>query len=92
MLDEAEGDSWVYRREPSIRRPLAAIVRTNAAGLPFLAPEVQLLYKSKTPRERDEQDFVQICPMLAADARWWLQDALQLVTPGHPWISALRNA
>jgi hypothetical protein len=51
LLDEADGETWVYRREPRIRRPMPTVVRRSSDGLPYLAPEIQLLYKSKGPRE-----------------------------------------
>ena len=91
MLDEADGDTWIYRREPRIRRPMSTVVRQSPDGLPYLAPEIQLLYKSKGPRERDDVDFAQICPLLAADARRWLHGALELTTPDHEWIAVLRD-
>jgi aminoglycoside-2''-adenylyltransferase len=78
VLDEADRDTWVYRREPRIRRPMSTVVRENAHGVRYLAPEIQLLYKSKAPRERDEEDFSQICPLLDADAQRWLHDALSI--------------
>jgi hypothetical protein len=89
MLDEADGDAWVYRREPRIRRPMSTVVRRSPDGLPYLAPEIQLLYKSKARRERDDADFAQICPLLDEGARTWLRDALELTAPGHDWIAAL---
>ena len=92
MLDEADGDTWIYRRDPRIRRSAWSIVRRSADRLRYLAPEIQLLYKSKTPRDRDEEDFVQVCPLLGAGAQRWLHDALELVNPNHHWLSALRNS
>src|SRR5688572_32870582 len=92
MLDEADDDTWVYRREPRIRRPMSTVVRQSPDALPYLAPEIQLLYKSKGPRERDDVDFAQISPLLAADARMWLHDALELTAPDHKWIAVLRDA
>jgi hypothetical protein len=92
MLDEADGDTWVYRREPRIRRSMSTAVRQSPYGLPYLAPEIQLLYKSKARRERDDADFAQICPLLAAHARRWLHDALELADPDHSWIAVLRNS
>jgi hypothetical protein len=92
LLDEADGETWVYRREPRVRRPMSTVVRRSSDGLPYLAPEIQLLYKSKGPRERDNLDFAQICPLLAADARRWLQHALELTAPDHTWIAVLRDS
>jgi hypothetical protein len=92
VLDEADGDTWVYRRESRIRRPMSTVVRHSPDRFRYLAPEIQLLYKSKAPRERDEADFAQVCPLLARDARRWLHDALELTTPDHKWIAALRDS
>jgi hypothetical protein len=91
MLDEADGDTWIYRRVRRIRRPMCTIVRQSPERLPYLAPEIQLLYKSKAPRERDDVDFAQIAPLLGADARRWLREALELVKPHHQWIPVLKN-
>jgi hypothetical protein len=71
---------------------MSTIVRRSSDGLPYLAPEIQLLYKSKEPRERDDRDFAQISPLLAADARRWLQHALELTAPDHKWIAVLRDS
>jgi hypothetical protein len=92
LLDEADGETWVYRREPRIRRPMPTVVRRSSDGLPYLAPEIQLLYKSKGPRERDDLDFAQTYPLLAADARSWLLHALELTAPHHTWIAVLRDS
>ena len=50
MLDEADGDTWVFRRLPTIRRSLAEGIRRTPDGIPYLAPEIQLLYKARHPR------------------------------------------
>ena len=71
---------------------MSTVVLQSPDELRYLAPEIQLLYKSKAPRERDEADFAQICPLLAADARRWLPDTLELTTPHHKWIPVLRDS
>jgi hypothetical protein len=86
MLDESDGDEWVYRREPKIRRSLSEVARYSPEGLPYLAPEIQLLYKSKRPRQQDKQDFEHVRPLLDSGARKWLIEALELTEPTHPWI------
>ena len=89
MLEEADGETWVYRRDPRIRRPMSTVVRRTQDRLPFLAPEIQLLYKSKAPRERDNADFAEIWPLLDAHVRTWLHGALKLTIPDHKWIAVL---
>jgi hypothetical protein len=86
LLDESADDSWVFRRQPDIRLPLGMAVRRNSAGLPYLSPEIQLLYKAKDPRPRDQADFDHIAPRLDPGARAWLRDALEQLDPGHAWI------
>jgi len=89
LLDRSAGDDWVYRRDERVRLPLKRAIRFNSAGIPYLAPEIVLLYKSKNPRERDEADFTATAPKLDAVARTWLADALALVSPDHPWLERL---
>jgi hypothetical protein len=92
MLNEADGDMWVYRRDPRIRRPLATAIRQSADGIGYLVPELQLLYKSSGTRDRDDADFAQTWPFLSDDARQWLRNALELVAPRHRWVESLRSA
>jgi hypothetical protein len=89
MLDESEGEHWVSRRDARIRRPVAAIGRTAADGMPYLAPEIQLFYKAKNVRAKDEADFVAVLPRLSASQREWLHDAIALVYGGHDWAARL---
>jgi len=89
MIGESDGDEWVYRRDPRIRLPLVRIGRQSDSGLPYLAPEVQLLFKAKQQRAKDEADFARVEPLLDANSRSWLRGALQLTHPDHPWIERL---
>jgi hypothetical protein len=65
MLDEAEGTQWVSRRAPQIRLPIERVGRTATTGIPYLAPEVQLFYKAKATRDKDEVDFDAVLPLLS---------------------------
>jgi hypothetical protein len=58
-------------------------------GIRYLVPEVQLLFKSKGMRPKDEHDFADAIPLLDRDQQAWLRDALQLMSPGHPWLTQL---
>ncbi|MFJ8073782.1 nucleotidyltransferase domain-containing protein [Streptomyces sp. NPDC096176] len=92
MLDEAEGDQWVSRRAPQIQLPIERLGRTSPTGTPYLAPEVQLFYKAKATRAKDETDFEAVLPLLNAPQRAWLADAIQVVAPDHPWRTRLLPA
>jgi hypothetical protein len=89
LLDASDDDFWVFRRQTHIRRRLSEVIRRNPHGIPYLAPEVQLLYKARSMRPRDEADFDHIAPQLDFAARRWLRDSLLGTDPTHAWISAL---
>ncbi|MFI5916550.1 nucleotidyltransferase domain-containing protein [Dactylosporangium sp. NPDC051541] len=84
-----DGAMWICRRDERIRRPYAELIRHDGAGLPFMAPEVVLLFKAKASRDKDARDFAVTLPALDADQRRWLTDALALVHPGHPWLATV---
>jgi len=90
MIDDVDGDDWVFRRDRRVRRPLARIAGpASTVELPLLAPEIQLLYKSRALRPKDQADFDTVLPVLSDVQRSWLRDALTTVSPGHPWLPVL---
>jgi hypothetical protein len=89
MLDDSDGTDWVFRREPAIRRPLTAALRATPDGTRYLAPEIQLLYKSRDLRPEDRSDFEHAAPRLDGAAAGWLLDWLSRLYPQHPWLPAL---
>jgi len=92
LLDECDGDQWVFRRARVIRRPFERAVRHDPQSIPYLAPEIQLLYKAAHLREQDRADFERTAPHLEDEPRAWLRWALAVVEPLHPWLAALRSA
>lgn len=91
LLNERAGADWVYRRDPAVRRPLTQAVVKVAGGMPVLAPEIVLLYKSTAPRAKDEADFRVASSRLEGEARSWLRAGITRTTPGHPWAVALAD-
>ena len=89
LLDHSDNDRWLFRRQPQISRPLTTLTRRGASGIPYLAPEIQLLYKSKSPRPRDQTDFDCVAPLLDSDGRTWLRDSLRSCDPQHEWLRNL---
>lgn len=88
-MDPTRGCSNCCRRAPHIRRPLSSIVRRSSSGAPYLAPEIQLLYKTRSARSRDQHDFDAVIPSLDEAACLWLRSALLRADPGHRWIGRL---
>ena len=81
-----DGDLWISRRNKTLIRPYAEIIRTSSEGIPYLSPEVVLLFKAKHRRPKDDADYATLSPHLTPAERAWLNNALALVHPGHPWI------
>jgi GrpB-like predicted nucleotidyltransferase (UPF0157 family) len=92
LLTDMEG-AWKYRREPTIVRSLEKIGLSTESGIPYLAPELVLLFKSKNTsnqeRAKDQTDFENVLPQLDAERRAWLRWALIATSPGHAWIEQL---
>lgn len=87
LLNESVDNQWVYRRDRSIRHSHPILW---SASIPYLAPEIVLLYKSKSPRPQDELDFQLGHSTLDRRARQWLAEALAASDTGHPWLSHLK--
>ena len=88
MLEDAEDDEWLYRRMPSVRRQLDSLV-WRSEGVPYLVPEVQLLYKAGHRSPKNEADFDACLSALDTAQRGWLRAALSIAHPGHPWMRRL---
>jgi hypothetical protein len=85
LLDEID-DSFRFRRDQTVTRALDEAFVQSPGGLPILAPEVVLLYKSRSPGPDDWADFRAVLPALDAGRRDWLRNALARTVPGHPWL------
>ncbi len=89
MLEDGTPETWVYKRDPSIRLPRAEAVRRTGGGIAYLAPEIVLLFKAKYRRDKDEADFAKALPRLDAKQRCWLQACLAQAYPDHAWSAVL---
>jgi hypothetical protein len=56
------GDHWVCRRDASITLPYSELILRTSEGIPYVAPDVALLFKAKHLREKDIADFQRVLP------------------------------
>jgi hypothetical protein len=90
LFNESSNRDFLFRRDPALTLPLDRAIIRSPGGLPFLAPEIVLLYKSNEPESpRDHHDFESVLPALREPARSWLAHALARLRPQHPWLSRL---
>jgi hypothetical protein len=92
MLADHDAINWLFRRDPAITRPRQTIIHISADGIPSLAPEIQLLYKAKQCRPKDEQDLRAALPMLGDAERAWLATALRRLYGEHAWVKLVEGA
>ncbi|MGB8196583.1 MAG: hypothetical protein WCF25_06225 [Acidimicrobiales bacterium] len=87
--DPHDGSEWICRRDAQIHLPYEQVVRHSDTGIPYMSPEIVLLFKAKHLREKDQQDFECLLPLLDAQQIEWLRTSLEIVHPDHEWITLL---
>jgi hypothetical protein len=86
-----DGDVWICRRDETIRRPYFEVIHTTEDGIPYMVPEIVLLFKAKHDQPKDNADFASVTPLMDAGQRRWLIDALERLHPGHHWLAELQG-
>ncbi|MEU4427137.1 hypothetical protein AB0F81_41485 [Actinoplanes sp. NPDC024001] len=83
-----DGEVWICRRDETIRLPYGEIIRHTGDQIPYLSPELVLLFKAKHVRPKDQDDFDGVFPLLTRPQRERLFALLTQVHPGHAWLAA----
>ena len=89
LLNESNKEYWIFRRDNRIKRPLEKIFKKTQGGIPYLSPEIALLYKSKNLRDKDNIDFKNSHELLDQEANEWLKNSLITLYGSHKWIENL---
>ena len=88
--EPSQPDTWVFRRDPRLQLPYEQVIRDSPDGVPYLAPALTPLFKAKAPRPQDQQDFHLVVRAMNAAEKEELAGVLDLIHPGHPWLTELR--
>ncbi|HEY6540299.1 MAG TPA: hypothetical protein VIZ18_05145 [Ktedonobacteraceae bacterium] len=92
LLNEYEGNHFVFRRNRLIQYPLNNAFLISPPGFPILAPEIALLYKSNNHQDAENrQDFQSALPALNSERKQWLAQALFTLSPEHEWLNHLNR-
>jgi hypothetical protein len=92
MVDEADGETWYSRRDATVRKAVAELTARHDGMPPYLAPDVQLYYKAKDVRAKDEQDLTMVLPTLTKRQRAWLAESVyRTYGAEHPWLPRLES-
>jgi hypothetical protein len=90
LLHEIEQAVWSFRYCREVRRPANRIGGQTPSGIPYLQPEIDLLYKAVRLRQVDEQDFKRVLPHLTTEQRAQLAGDIVHFSPEHPWLALLK--
>jgi hypothetical protein len=88
-ISEGDDKRWIFRRDPSLQLPWSDAVLTSDSGVPYLAPELQLLFKSEAPRPKDTIDAKAVLPELNRRQTAFLRHHLAI---NHLWQELLNHA
>jgi hypothetical protein len=87
LLNEGDTTQFRFRRNPALVRAGTDALRQSVDRLPYLAPEIALLYKSAHMELAESQhDFDQALPHLTSEQRNWLRQGLRDQYEQHPWL------
>lgn len=89
FLTEIEDGEWRFRPDQRIRRSIDDLCLHTTDGIPYIAPEIQLLHKARHHRPKDERDLRHVHDRLTPAQRAWLRGMLEHLLPADPWISRL---
>jgi len=89
ILAEGDRSLWRFRRDPEITLEGSSLVKHTSAGIPYCTPEVQLLYKAKQARPKDDVDLTRTLHHMSRSQRVWLAEAIRRGQSHHPWVAVL---
>lgn len=92
MLIDCDNNDWIYGREKSIRKAKEKIFLKTSEGIPYLKPELQLLYKggSSQVKAKDFLDFQALLPLLSLTEKEWLKKSIaKQFNEDHNWLKYL---
>ena len=72
--------TWRCRRDCSIQRRYSTLILRSAEGIPYLAPEIVLLFKARHCQFKDHDDLATAALLLTAPQRTWLTTDVRLRT------------
>lgn len=90
MLFDSQNGEWIFKRNENIHKDLNSIYIIKNNGIKILAPEIQLLYKANSIREKDQMDFNNSIMLMNDEQKNWLKLAItEVYNNKHEWIKLL---
>jgi hypothetical protein len=87
LFNEVDEVNFHFRRDTSITLPHEKMIVLSVSGIPILAPEIVLLYKSKNVEASPYVgEFKKVLPYLSSEARDWFFAAVRKLYANHVWL------
>ncbi|HBL85335.1 MAG: hypothetical protein A2Y17_01970 [Clostridiales bacterium GWF2_38_85] len=88
LFNDKSDKHFLYARNHNVKRNLKDVILFNK-NIPYLAPEICLLYKSTdTEREGYQQDYELAIRAMSSEQIEWLNNAISFMNPdGHKWLN-----
>lgn len=90
LFNEVDDTNFMFRRNLLITFPAEKMIISSSSGIPILAPEIVLLYKSaKAEDPAAAADFKSVLPSLCTESHDWLRTSLKKGYTDHIWLKEL---
>jgi hypothetical protein len=89
LTPAADGGRWTNKALDGHVATVEEVTWVAEDGIRYLLPEIVLVFKARLRRRKDEPDFEATLPILTAERREWMREALTRVVPDHPWLERL---
>jgi hypothetical protein len=83
LLNESDETHFLFRRDKSICHLKGELIHFSEEGIPYLAPEIVLLYKSKKLDKNNQHDFEVCASELGDGQKEWLKSGLEKLYGEH---------
>lgn len=92
LFNDKDENNFLYARNKNIKLQLTNAILHNK-NIPYLAPEMVLLYKSTDiEREGYQLDYNLAIEKMSNTQKIWLKNALTMLNPtGHKWVDGLSS-
>lgn len=89
LLTEREENDVLFRKNKEITMNITDFALKDRDGRPYVNPVWQLLFKSSSPRDKDNDDFLNCLPIMTDQQKKWLTKGLRIMKPESEWIQRL---
>jgi hypothetical protein len=80
LLNEGDDSNWLYKRDLKVTLEENKVIQFTGNRIPYLCPEIVLLYKTKEMRDKDIADLLNAVVKMSETQKTWLIDSIKDAT------------